>query len=82
MRVEFKHQLEAAGVKGVRANAAGCLDACERGVAVCVYPEAVWYEGVTKSDVAEIVREHVQGGRPVERLLMKPWLPRIKGGGA
>lgn len=52
----------------VRINAAGCLDQCERGVTVVVYPEAVWYGGVTTDDVDEIVREHLVAGRPVERL--------------
>lgn len=52
----------------VRVNAAGCLDQCEHGVTLVVYPDAVWYGFVTASDVEEIVREHVVGGRPVERL--------------
>ena len=52
----------------VRVNTAGCLDQCESGVTVVVYPEAVWYGGVTVGDVDEIVREHLVAGRPVERL--------------
>jgi len=78
LRFEFKKELDAQGVKGVRANGAGCLDACERGVAVVVYPEGVWYQGVSKDDVRELVREHLVGGRPVERLRMKPF-ERSKG---
>jgi len=58
-----------AGLRGrVRINSAGCLDQCEHGVAVVVYPEAVWYGGVTVADVDELFREHVLNGRPVERL--------------
>lgn len=57
------------GLKGtVRVNRAGCLDACEEGVSVVVYPEGVWYAGVTPEDAEEIVQEHFVGGRPVERL--------------
>lgn len=52
----------------VRVNAAGCLDFCEQGVTVCVYPENVWYGGVAVDDVAEIVDRHLAGGVPVERL--------------
>ncbi len=52
----------------VRVNAAGCLDQCEHGVTVVVYPDAVWYGFVTVEDVEQIVREHIVGGRPVERL--------------
>lgn len=57
------------GLKGrIRVNHAGCLDQCGFGPLVVVYPEAVWYWGVTPDDAEEIVREHLIGGRPVERL--------------
>lgn len=70
----FKKALEAAGHKApIRINKAGCLDACERGCTVVVYPEGVWYGGVTKADVDEIVAQHLVGGTPVERLKMKPY---------
>jgi (2Fe-2S) ferredoxin len=58
-----------AGLRGrVRINKAGCLDQCGHGVAVVVYPEAVWYGNVTEKDVDELFTEHVINGRPVERL--------------
>jgi (2Fe-2S) ferredoxin len=53
----------------IRANKSGCLDACEHGVTVVVYPEGVWYGGVTAADVPEIVESHLVGGTPVERLV-------------
>jgi (2Fe-2S) ferredoxin len=65
----FKAATARRGLKGrVRANAAGCLDQCEHGPTVVIYPEAVWYGGVAPEDVEEIVESHVVGGRPVERL--------------
>jgi (2Fe-2S) ferredoxin len=65
----FKEAIGAAGLKAtVRANKAGCLDQCEHGPTVVVYPEAVWYGFVQPEDVAEIVQEHIVNGRPVERL--------------
>lgn len=74
VQVEFKRQLDAHGIKGaMRANKAGCLDACERGVTVCTYPDNVWYGGVKVEDVKEIVEQHLIGGKPVERLMMKPY---------
>jgi (2Fe-2S) ferredoxin len=72
VREEFKRQLHDRGLKGrMRANAAGCLDQCARGVTVVVYPEQVWYGGVRREDVAEIVEQHLIGGVPVDRLRMK-----------
>ena len=56
----------------VRVNKAGCLDQCARGVTCVVYPEAVWYGGVTLDDVEEIVESHLIGGKPVERLVIPP----------
>lgn len=65
----FKKELAARGLRaGVRANKAGCLDQCEHGPTVVVYPEAIWYGGVRPEDVAEIVESHILNGRPVERL--------------
>ena len=72
VREAFKKRLHELGMKGrMRANASGCLDVCERGVAVVVYPEGVWYGGVTVNDVDEIITEHLVGGRPVERLRIR-----------
>jgi len=69
VRELFKKELYERGLKGqMRANAAGCLDQCEHGVTVVVYPEQVWYCHVTPDDVKEIVEEHLLGNRPVERL--------------
>ena len=69
VRDEFKKLLHERGLKKtIRANAAGCLDQCARGCTVVVYPEQVWYGGVTRADVAEIVESHLVGGVPVERL--------------
>src|SRR5512135_3650027 len=62
----FKNELSKNNLAGeVRAQRAGCLDTCEFGPAVVVYPEAVWYGPVKESDVAEIVRQHLVEGRPV-----------------
>lgn len=50
-------------------TAAGCLGRCpSSGAAIVVYPEGVWYTGVTVADVPELVEQHMVNGRPVERL--------------
>ena len=72
VRARLKSELALRGLKGkVRANKAGCLDRCEHGVTVVVYPEQVWYGGVTVDDVDEIIDRHVIGGEPVERLRLR-----------
>lgn len=53
----------------VQLTTCGSLGLCERGPNMVVYPEGVWYSGVTPADVPEIVSEHFQNGRPVERLM-------------
>lgn len=60
---------KAAGLAGrVRINKSGCLDQCEHGATVVVYPESVWYGGVKPEDAAEIVEKHLVGGQAVGRL--------------
>ena len=60
--------LKLAGPGKVRINQAGCLDRCEEGPVIVVYPEEVWYTYVDKADIDEIVEEHLVNGRVVERL--------------
>jgi (2Fe-2S) ferredoxin len=61
-------ELGISGAGGVRINQAGCLDRCEEGPCLVVYPEAIWYTYVDREDIDEIVREHLVNGRVVERL--------------
>ena len=71
VRDRLKAELTKRGIaKIVRANNAGCLDQCEHGVSVVVYPEQVWYAGVTVDDIAEIIEKHLIRGEVVTRLLM------------
>lgn len=53
----------------VQVTTCGSLGMCERGPNMVVYPEGVWYAGVQVADVPELVREHFQNGRPLERLV-------------
>ncbi len=72
IRELFKRELHERGLKAkVRANKSGCLDVCEHGPNVVIYPEGVWYCNVSKDDVIEIIERHIIKGEVVERLLMK-----------
>jgi len=69
VRSRFKQAIKERGLKSeLRANVSGCLDICEFGVSAVVYPDGVWYGGLTVDDVDEIVDRHLIGGEPVDRL--------------
>jgi (2Fe-2S) ferredoxin len=71
MRAHCKDRIKALGLAGkdrIRVNKSGCLDRCEEGPCVVVYPEAVWYTYVDQHDIDEIISEHLVHGRIVERL--------------
>lgn len=55
----------------VRVNKSGCLDQCAFGPVAVVYPEAVWYRGVTAADAQEVFEKHILGKEPVARLQLK-----------
>ncbi len=65
----LKHLVKEAGLtETIRINQAGCLNQCGHGPMAVVYPEDVWYSGLTVADAEAIFSEHLQGGQPVERL--------------
>lgn len=61
-------QLDMSGQGRVRVNISGCLDRCDEGPCIVIYPDAVWYTYVDKTDIDEIIDEHLKHGRIVERL--------------
>lgn len=68
----LKAELQKRGFsKLVRVNNAGCLDACEHGVTLVIYPEGIWYGGVTVHDVPEIIDRTIVDGEIIQRLLIK-----------
>jgi (2Fe-2S) ferredoxin len=71
LRAYAKDRVKALGLNGagkVRINHAGCLDRCNQGPVMVVYPEAIWYTFVDKEDIDEIIDRHLLQGHPVERL--------------
>jgi len=71
MQVYAKDRVKKLGINGagkVRINKAGCLDRCDEGPCLVVYPEAVWYTYVDKADIDEIIDSHLVHGVVVERL--------------
>jgi (2Fe-2S) ferredoxin len=71
LRDYAKQKVKALGLNGpghVRINQAGCLDRCELGPCVVVYPQGVWYRYLDEDDIDEIVERHLRDGEVVERL--------------
>lgn len=70
LRDYMKGRARQLGIENVRINNAGCLDRCELGPTVVIYPEGVWYSCPTKEDIDEVLQKHlIEGGR-VERLML------------
>jgi (2Fe-2S) ferredoxin len=72
LRDYMKDKAKAMGLKNVRINASGCLDRCELGPNMVIYPEGVWYHFNNEADIDEILSEHLQKGGRVPRLMLKP----------
>ena len=67
----FKKLIKEKGLNlEIRAQRAGCMETCELGPTVVVYPEGVFYRKVQLTDVDEIVHEHLENDRVVDRLVM------------
>ena len=75
LRDYMKGRVKALGLAGegqTRVNTAGCLDRCEQGPVLVIYPEGIWYTYVDREDLDEIIDEHLINGRVVERLQLRP----------
>jgi (2Fe-2S) ferredoxin len=67
-----KHKVKELGISNpenkIRINSAGCMDRCEEGPVIVVYPEGTWYTYVDEKDLDEIIEKHLKNGHVVERL--------------
>jgi len=70
LRDRMKSRAKELGIPNIRVNSAGCMERCEFGPVVVIYPEGVWYRPTTAADVDEILAVHVQGGGRVDRLML------------
>jgi (2Fe-2S) ferredoxin len=74
MRDYLKRKVKMADLNGegmCRINSAGCMDRCDEGPVLVVYPEGVWYTYVDEQDIDEIFDQHLKKGKVVERLQLK-----------
>jgi (2Fe-2S) ferredoxin len=71
LREAFKKELKAAGFGLMaRANHSGCLEQCEHGPTVVIYPQGIWYGGVKLEDVPRIVARTILSGEVLNDLVI------------
>ncbi|MFQ5733099.1 MAG: ferredoxin [Planctomycetaceae bacterium] len=69
LRNAFKAEVKSRGLGPlVRANKAGCLEQCEHGPTVAIYPQGIFYGGVTLADVPRIIEETIENGKVIAEL--------------
>ena len=72
LRGYLREKARQMGIENIRGNAAGCLDRCELGPTMVIYPEGVWYTYSSIEDAEEILQRHLIKGERVERLMLQP----------
>ncbi|MCH8096939.1 MAG: 2Fe-2S iron-sulfur cluster binding domain-containing protein [Proteobacteria bacterium] len=71
LREYMKARAKELGLAKIRINTSGCLERCELGPTMVIYPEAVWYGYSSRADIDEILERHIIGGERVERLILE-----------
>jgi (2Fe-2S) ferredoxin len=71
LRGYMKQRAKELGIGRTRINVAGCLDRCELGPCMVIYPEGIWYSYRSEADIEEILTNHLIGGRIVDRLKLR-----------
>ncbi len=71
LRDYMKARAKELRIPAIRVNAAGCLDRCELGPCVVIYPEGVWYRVESTADVDAVLERHVLGGDRVAELMLR-----------
>ena len=72
LRNYMKTKAKKLKIENIRINASGCLDRCELGPTMVIYPEGTWYTYRTREDLHEIIERHILKGERVERLVLHP----------
>ncbi len=72
LRNYMKAKAKELGIERTRINSAGCLDRCELGPTLVIYPVGIWYKCETTEDVDRVLIEHLQKGNPINDLMLGP----------
>ncbi len=68
LRDYMKARAKELGIPNIRVNSAGCLDRCELGPCVVIYPEGAWFRIGSTDDVDAVLQNNVMAGGRLERL--------------
>jgi len=72
LRNYMKARAKELGLADIRINQSGCLDRCELGPTVVIYPEGIWYAIASIEDAEAVLQQHLIGGKRVEHLMLQP----------
>ena len=72
----MREKVKTAGLSDARVNMAGCMDQCENGPVLVVYPEGIWYSAKTTADIDRIVDGHLVGGKIISDLQLTAKIKR------
>ena len=70
LRNYMKKRVTSLKLEKIRVNQSGCLDHCEKGPVMVIYPQGIWYKYESFEDVDEIIKSHLINGKIVKRLLL------------
>ncbi len=72
VRDALAEQIRAQGLGDeVRIIETGCLGPCAKGPVMIVNPDCTFYQDVQPEDAAEIIEQHIKGGKIIDRLVEK-----------
>ncbi len=58
------------GLDGTMVSTTGCLKVCDRGPAMVIYPENIWYGGIETEDQVDEILDALEDGEVCEEYLM------------
>ncbi len=70
LRDYMKARAKELGLPATRINTSLCLDRCELGPCIVIYPEGVWYRISSPADVDAVLERHVRDGGRVPELML------------
>jgi (2Fe-2S) ferredoxin len=65
----LEEQFEDRGMNA-RVSSTGCLNLCDEGPVMVVYPQAYWYKGIESEDAIDEILDALEEGKPAEKYLL------------